>query len=398
MSELAAGKEADADADNEEEPVEQMRRLERIKFPYHKSHRPRSAVPSVDAFKHDAELRRHASLRKVLNYVPVECCPSCGAVFLMGGHRGKDAARVEFKDGAADSRVKWWLCVPCDLKVMPDGKAEGVILSSPNTGFTEVFLFNVAYGLVANGSSLTGSAHLRLHLAELAGITRLPPGATDLRVLKALRQGMMLYLELVVGGMPRAALRCNICTLPDGSYKVLCFDGLYQGIRAKNRRDMVRIKVPLDIASGAVAACSLVYDNQTVLALSCDLRHAQAESTGKCEGLRFKSIGAVKGAEYANATLNPSARQRPHAVDAGSGAPEGSGGQDDGPTVFDPIKDNKIHPALVRFIRAVLLGTDAALILARAVMDSPRDVRTRLPASVLASLTSFIVSAAESEA
>lgn len=62
---------------------------------------------------------------------------------------------------------------------------------------------------------------------ELAGECRFPLAATDLRVLKVLRQGVMLYLELVVAGMPAAVLRCKVCTLPDGSYKVLCFDGLY---------------------------------------------------------------------------------------------------------------------------------------------------------------------------
>lgn len=158
VSEAAEEDAADAEADAEEAPVEQMTPLERIKFKYRRSYRPRSAVPSIDAFKHDAELRQHASLRQEYTYAPVDTCPSCLGVFLMGGHRGKDAVRVEFEDGAADCWLKWWLCTTCDLKVMPDGAEQGVIFSSPNTGFTEPFLFNIAYGLVANGSSLTGSS------------------------------------------------------------------------------------------------------------------------------------------------------------------------------------------------------------------------------------------------
>lgn len=386
VSEAAAVGAADEEADNEEEPMESMTRLEKIKFKYRKSHRPRSAVPSVAAFLHDAELRRHALLHQAYKYTPMDSCPSCGTVFLRGGHRGQDAARVEFEDGAADCWVKWWLCSFCDLKVMADGDSQGVIFSSPNTGFTEVFLFNVAYGLVANGSSLTGSAQLRGHLVELAGGSRFPSTATDLRVLKVLRQGVMLYLELVVTGMPRDVLRCKVCALPDGSYKVLCFDGLYQGIRAKHRRDMVRIKVPLNIAAGAVAACSLVYNNQVVLALSCGLRHARADSKAKFEALRFKSIGAVKGAAYAIAAVHPDALRAVEGVGADLGVSPGLWEDAAGQVLFDPVRENKMHPALVQFMRTVLLGTDVALILARAVMDSPRDIRTKLPASVLSLL------------
>lgn len=395
VSEAVADEEADADEDSDEDAIDKMTRFERIKFTYRKSYRPRCAVPSVAAFKHDAELRQHALRGQKYKYDAVESCPSCHAVFLRGGHRGVDTARVEFEDGAADCSIKWWLCTSCDLKVMLDGAAHGVVFSSPNSGYTEVFLFNLAYGLVANGSSLTGSAQLRRHLVELAGDSRLPLAAADLRVLKVLRQALMLYLELVVTGMPAAVLRCKVCSLPNGSYKVVCFDGLYQGIRAKHRRDMLRIRVPLDIASGAVAACSLVYDNQVVLALSCGLRHAQADSKGKFDGLRFKSIAAVKGAVYAIATLDPDALSGGDASshEASDSAPSI---EDDGQMLFDPVHNGKVHVALVQFIRTVLHGKDAALLLARAVMDSPRDVRTKLPAAVLSSLTSLIQADADS--
>eukprot|EP00170_Pyropia_yezoensis_P001420 contig_6259_g1424 len=193
-----------------------------------------------------------------------------------------------------------------------------------------------------------------------------------------LRQGLMLYMELVVAGMPACVLRCKMCVLPNGSYNVLRFLSLYQGIRAKHRRDMARIKVPLDIAARAVAACSFVHQNQVVLALSCSLWHAQADSKGKFEALRFKSIGAIKGAMYAIVTLFPTALSAVDVpavdVNVAVGSVDGRGEQD----LFDPVTDNKVHPALVHFIRIVLLGKDAALILARAVVDSPRDIRTKL--------------------
>lgn len=127
------------------------------------------------------------------------------AFFKDGGHGGNTAARVEFEDGATSYLFKWWLCTSCDLKVMPDGADSGVVFSTSETGFSEVFLFNLAHGLVANGSSLAGSALLRDHLVERAGTSRLPLPATKLRAVKTLRQGMMLYLELVVAGIPHRA-------------------------------------------------------------------------------------------------------------------------------------------------------------------------------------------------
>lgn len=71
---------------------------------------------------------------------------------------------------------------------MPDGLQQGVIFSSDNTGFTEVCLFNDAYGPVAKGSSFSGTAQVRKDLVELADDVRLPLAAADKRALKALRR------------------------------------------------------------------------------------------------------------------------------------------------------------------------------------------------------------------
>lgn len=94
------------ESDTEEEPVEKMTRLQMMQFLYRKSRLPRSALPSVDAFKHDAELHRHALLHPVYTYKPVLHCPSCEGVFFMGGHRGQNFERVHFEDGTADALIK----------------------------------------------------------------------------------------------------------------------------------------------------------------------------------------------------------------------------------------------------------------------------------------------------
>lgn len=90
VSEAAAGKAAEEEAVNQEEPVDRVTRLEKIKFFNRRSHLPRSAAPSVNACKHDAELGQNAFQRLRYKYKPVDACPSCKAVFLRRGHRGED--------------------------------------------------------------------------------------------------------------------------------------------------------------------------------------------------------------------------------------------------------------------------------------------------------------------
>lgn len=76
VSDAAAGKAAEEEAVNEEEPVDRMTRLEKIKFFNRRSHLPRSAVPSVNACKHHAELGRNAFQRLRYKYEPVDACAS----------------------------------------------------------------------------------------------------------------------------------------------------------------------------------------------------------------------------------------------------------------------------------------------------------------------------------
>eukprot|EP00170_Pyropia_yezoensis_P002689 contig_11299_g2694 len=116
--------------------------------------------------------------------------------------------------------------------------------------------------------------------------------------------------------MPPAVLQCQCCVLSNGSFKVLCFDGF----------------------------------------------------KGKIEALRFKSIGAVKGAVYAIATLSPEVLfDLPGG--AQDGGDEGDPESEHGLPQFDPVKENKVHPALVDFIRTVLLGKDVSICSLGALME-----------------------------
>lgn len=355
---------------------------ERVKK-YNKSHKMRHAVPSAAAFEHEALLRQKAIDGVQQLYVAPRKCYCCDAPFRRVCHRGWEDGRAEFEDGAASCAVLWWVCWRCAVHVVPEGGEEGVVFTSTATAYTEPFLFLLAYGLVANGSSLSGSAQLRRHFIELAGDSRLPSAASSVRTLAVLRRAIMLYLELVVEGYPDAVLRCAQCEQPDGSYAVICFDGLYMGIRRKHIKELSRITLPLGILSRANASCSLIFDAQMVLAMAYGLRLTPADNKGKFEVAKPKSIRAVNGYIYAVACLFPAALQE------STGRTAGDGGRDE-ETAWDP-KDGKMHSALVDFMRVVLLGRDVALLFAKAVGAAPTDVLRKIPPATLTRLSQFVV-------
>lgn len=60
------------------------------------------------------------------------------------------------------------------------------------------------------------------------------PNATDaLSSVRTLRKAIVLYLSLVCDGLPAAATRRVRCMRPNGSYAIICFDGLQLGYRLK---------------------------------------------------------------------------------------------------------------------------------------------------------------------
>lgn len=123
-----------------------------------------------------------------------------------------------------------WVRGRCAVHFVPDVYEDGVVLIFTASAYTEPFLFNFSYGLVSNGSRLSGLAQLRRHLVQLAGHARLPLTVSSKRTPAVLRGAIILYLELVVDRLPDAVLRDSACKQADSSYIVIRFDGLYMVI------------------------------------------------------------------------------------------------------------------------------------------------------------------------
>lgn len=93
--------------------------------------------------------------------------------------------------------------------------------------------FDTAVGLSRNGYSLRSSAYLREAYRELCVEDVLPDATTALGSVSTHLKAVVLYLSLVIAGSPSTVTRCRRCVCPDGSYAIICFDGLQLGYRLK---------------------------------------------------------------------------------------------------------------------------------------------------------------------
>lgn len=164
---------------------------------------PRHLVPPLIAQKERADLMR--ALRdptNLLQYVAGALCPYClvgrSANTVIEYKKGK----VEFEDGVVPATVETWRCHQCLFRLLPDGKARGVVFQSCYTIYSEAFLFEVAVNLARNGSSLHSASYLREAFKELHTGSKYPLAEKRMRLVTVLRKAMLLYLALVIKGLP----------------------------------------------------------------------------------------------------------------------------------------------------------------------------------------------------
>jgi len=119
------------------------------------------------------------------------------------------------------------------FRVPPDGVERGVIFLSCYTVYSEAFLFEVAVNLARNSTSLHATAYLREAFTKLDTGCKYPQSNKRMRSVTTLRKALLLYLSLVINGLPCDAVSCATCRRPDGSYAVVSFDGLQLCYRFK---------------------------------------------------------------------------------------------------------------------------------------------------------------------
>jgi len=137
----------------------------------------------------------------MIHYEAGKVCPYC----LVG--RGETPiiskkGKVEFEDGIVPATVETWSRPLCPFRVLPDGKDSGVIFQSCYTIYYEAILFEVAVNLARNGSSLHSAAYLRVAFTEMHTGSRYPRTGTRMRSVTVLRKAVLLYLALVIKGLP----------------------------------------------------------------------------------------------------------------------------------------------------------------------------------------------------
>lgn len=309
-------------------------------------------------------------------------CGTCRGVARVKSHH----CRIEFQDGAVDALVEAWRCPGCRFKVIPDGKEEGVIFHSSCTGFSESFLFELAVSTTRNGTALQSAAHLREGYLQLNGHHKYLPRALRLRSVSVLRHAMMLYVELVLKGLPLSVSMCSRCQSADGSLSVVCFDGLQLGYQVKHKKPFVRVSARTRPIPRASSFAHLVRDGALAKALGTVLCLSSAGPTINAKTV--STLAAMRGYVMAVSAVLGGVEVDGVTRTYSSSAPDKGGTRQRG---WCPAVDGGAHPAFLSFLRRVFDCDDAARSLALAVASGTADFRRRVPRPLMARINKLVV-------
>lgn len=165
------------------------------------------------------------------------------------------------------ARVFSWRCPDCHLRVLPERRDRGLIFVSPFTAYAEAFLFELAVNLSRNGCSLRSSSYLREAYNELTVAHKCVTLSHRLRSLTNLRRGLLLYLFLVIKGLPLDVSTCERCVGRDGKIDVACFDCLRLGFKVNHKKPFKRTGARTSAVPQASLHARLVNDAAAAKAL-----------------------------------------------------------------------------------------------------------------------------------
>ncbi|OSX80392.1 hypothetical protein BU14_0052s0008 [Porphyra umbilicalis] len=304
-------------------------------------------VPPLVAHRERAELMR--ALRDPshrVSYPAGAQCPYYGVGRASKTPLRDKVATVELEDGVLLAAVKVWRFHKCLYRVLPDGKARGVVFSSLCTAYSEAFLFKVAVNLARNGGSLHSTACLREAFVDLHTGSKYPPTADRLRSVTTLRQALLLYLSLVLRDLPFDSMSCETCRLPDSSYAVVMFDGLQLGYRVKYKKPFHKTEVKIRAVARASLVPSLITDEAVSKAFGAVLS-AKQDVVASASSKPITTAASIRGHVMAvemllgNVEVNGAeksfARSKPHMI----------GGRSN--RGWDAVVEGGVAPQLVAF-------------------------------------------------
>lgn len=264
-----------------------------------------------------------------------------------------------------------WKCGQCNFTVIPAGKDRGIVFTSSSTAYSEVFLFETFVSLSRNGCSLRSSAYLRQAYRELCEEHVYPDAAEVLSSLTTLRKAIVLYLSLVIAGLPEAVTQCLRCMRSDGSYAVICFDGLQLGYRLKFMGPFSRPSVSVSPIARASVYAHVVIDGALAKAIGGAMSNTASSSQNK-----ITTLTAMRGNVMAFIVLNGYVRvDGVAATFSGSALSEG-GKKERG---WDPVEDGGVRVALIEFLRLFFMCRRAARAPAMDIIGGPVDLLRRVP-------------------
>jgi len=333
--------------------------------------------------------RRHKE--HTIHYLAGQQCPFCHVRRSPKSPLVVKHAKVEFEDGVVPATVETWRCHQCLFRVLPDGAERGVIFHSCYTVYSEAFLFEVAVNLARNGTSLHATAYLREAFTELHTGCKYPQSNKRMRSVTTLRKALLLYLALVIKGLPYDTVSCATCQRPDGSYAVVFFDGLQLGYRVKYKVAFSRTSINIHAVPRASRVACLIADESVAKALGRVLSSKREPQSVASSSKAITTVTAMRGHVMAVTLLLGNL-----AVDGVEQAISESCPHLDGRSKergWDPIVDGGASMELVALLRGVFDVRRAARSLALTILDASYDLRRRVPAALMARINELVVEA-----
>lgn len=337
---------------------------------------PRPLVPSQNSQAKHAEVLRAAALGKRVIIQAPRRCLTCNRKRPRGIPRTMLSGVIEFGTGAVASAVGYWRCVSCKRTCVQEGLEEGLVMCSQYTAYTEVFLFEAAVNLARNASSLTSTYDLRAAFHQLSKEHTLPASLDRLRSLPLFRSTVLLYIYLVIQGLPSALSTCAVCARADGSLRFICFDGLQLGFKLRYRTPFKRIAIKLSPIHRATIMAQMISDSAVARALGSVLSVATTDH----EAVREKAVQnltAVRGHIMALIILSGDVKVPGEAVNLAGATPHASGRSRF--RGWDPETDGGVHGALIVFLRELFRCGRAARKVALTVAGAKRTLRRKVP-------------------
>ena len=368
-------------------PTEALPAVNRFKW-QSRSDASRHLVPPLAAQRERANLMRALrDPRREVRYTAGPQCPLC----LVGRHPQTAIetkhGKVEFEDGVVPASVETWRCHLCLFRVLPDGKARGVVFHSCYTIYSEAFLFEAAVNLARNGTSLHATAYLRQAYTELSGSSKYPHATKRMRSVTTLRKALLLYLALVIKGLPYDTVSCATCRRADGSYVIVSFDGLQLGYRLKYKIKFNRTAIKIHAVSRASLVPRFITDEATSKAIG---RVLSTKKKGMTDAptKAITTVTAMRGHVMALTLLLGNVVVEGKEKTFSGDKPHMQGGT--ATRGWDPMVDGGASVELVDFLRGVFDVRAMARSLALTIVAASDDLRRRVPVDLMARATALV--------